>query len=71
MSFDALVGVDSCEAPGTPRVTPGDRAASYLYQKLSQSTPSAGVQMPMNGTPLATELQEAVGTWIDEGAASD
>lgn len=71
MALGSLVGVDSCERPGTLRVTSGNRTASYLYQKISQSSPPAGEQMPGNGTPLPPEVQNAIGTWIDLGAPNN
>ena len=50
---------------------PGDRAASYLMTKLSLATPPVGEQMPLDATPLAAEVLDAVGTWIDLGALNN
>ncbi len=65
----ALVGVDSQELPGTPRVTPGDLDASYLWEKLGAS-PSVGAQMPPGGQLSASEL-EVIERWILAGAPAD
>lgn len=65
-SFDSLVGVDSAEQPGTPRVDPGNAAGSWLVTKLKPAPP-IGTQMPEGGMldPAQVALIE---TWIDAGA---
>lgn len=71
-AFANLVGVDSCEQPGTLRVKPGDKAASFLFQKLSMASPPAGSQMPADGSaPLPDDVIKVVGEWIDQGAKND
>lgn len=66
MAFDNLVGIDSAEQPGTPRVDPFNAAGSWLVTKLKPAPPVGG-QMPEGGmlTPDQIALIEA---WIDAGA---
>ena len=71
-AFANLVGVDSCEQPGTLRVKAGDKAASFLYQKISMASPPAGSQMPADGTaPMPDDVIKVIGDWIDQGAKND
>ncbi|MEZ4225772.1 MAG: IPT/TIG domain-containing protein [Polyangiaceae bacterium] len=67
-----LVGVDSCGVPGLMRVTAGNKAQSFLFDKLSSASPQSGDQMPADGTaPLPPEVIQVVGAWIDQGANND
>lgn len=66
MSFDSLVGVDSAEQPGTPRVDPGNPAGSWLVTKLKPAPP-VGVQMPEGGM-LDPDQLALIETWIAAGA---
>lgn len=52
------------------RVVPGDSAASYVMEKLTQEAPAAGEQMPPTA-PLDDERIELVRSWIDDGAPAD
>ena len=66
-SFDALVGVDSLQVPGLPRVTPNDADASYLVDKLEGSQ-AVGSQMPLGGPFLDQATIDVIRAWIDNGA---
>lgn len=71
-TYSNIVGVDSCELPGTLRVSPGNRAQSYLYLKISMATPPDGDQMPADGSdPLSSDVIDVIGDWIDNGAKDD
>lgn len=58
------------EDPTSPvRVIPGDADGSLLMRKLEGNlAPWEGVAMPLNGDPLAPELQHLVRSWITNGA---
>ncbi|MDC0669080.1 hypothetical protein [Nannocystis radixulma] len=65
-SFAALVNVESSQAPGVLRVTPGDPASSFLVEKILPA-PSVGQQMPIGG--MLSEGQVAtISAWIAAGA---
>jgi hypothetical protein len=66
-SFDALVGVDSLQVPGLPRVTPNDADSSYLVEKL-EGTQAVGSRMPQGGPFLEQATIDVVRAWIDSGA---
>jgi len=63
------------ESCGGTLVTPGDPAASYLYQKVSLAQPCAGAQMPRTdigtSSPLIACAQLLVHDWIAAGAPND
>jgi len=63
----ALVGVDSAEQPGTPRVQPGDPDASWLVAKIA-ADPPVGARMPIGGALDAAQI-EAIRGWIAAGAS--
>jgi hypothetical protein len=65
-AFDNLVGVDSMEQPGTPRVDPGNPAGSYILAKL-QGMPPVGDPMPPGG-PIDPDDVALIETWIAAGA---
>jgi hypothetical protein len=81
MSYSQLVGrmapnsvrsVD--ESCGGVLVTPGNPAASYLYQKISTLTPCAGQPMPLpevQFVPLPQCQQDLIRRWIEAGAPND
>jgi hypothetical protein len=59
------------EACGGTLVVPGNPDGSYLYQKLSQSPPCSGLQMPrgdFGSDPLPDCLVTMVRDWIAAGA---
>ena len=67
-SFDALVGVDSLQVPGLPRVTPNDADASYLVDKLEGTQADELRQMPQGGPLLDQATIDVIRAWIDNGA---
>lgn len=62
-----LINVDSATNPQFRRVEPGDAEQSFFYLKII-GDPSAGNQMPLGQSPLPTETQQIIRTWIDSGA---
>ena len=59
------------ESCGGTLVVPGDPAASYLFEKLSTSSPCSGLQMPrgdLGSEPLPACVVKLISTWIGEGA---
>lgn len=67
-SFNALVGVDSLQVAGLPRVTPNDADSSYLVDKL-EGNQAVGSQMPLGGPFLDQATIDVIRAWIDAGAA--
>lgn len=65
-AFANLVGVDSAQQPGTPRVAPGDAAGSWLVTKIKPAPP-VGMQMPEGGM-LEPDQVALIEAWIDAGA---
>lgn len=62
-------GLSTCA--GDPMlVTPGDPAASFLYNKVAGAAPACGVQMPM-GLSLGSGQVETIRSWIAGGALDD
>ena len=57
------------------RVEPGNRAASFLYEKLEAGTfgfaPNGGAAMPIGDVPLSEDHLEAIRLWIQGGAPGD
>jgi len=72
VAYDSLVGVSADETCGGTFVVPGKSAESYLVQKLTESTPCDGMQMPMayEGpfVPIDSTQLGTIVSWIDEGA---
>jgi hypothetical protein len=62
----SLVGVDSAEQPGTPRVAAGDPAGSFLMMKVG-ANPPVGARMPIGGELSAAEMATLT-AWIAAGA---
>ena len=74
----------ACASLGT-RVVPGVPEASILFLKVSQTQPPCGVQMPasveaikmpggsptFSGTPLTSDQQDLIKSWIADGAQDD
>ncbi len=70
----------ACSGMGYRRVIPGDPKNSVLYQKVSQTNPPCGVQMPasiaallagipqFSGAALTADQQMLIYNWILEGA---
>jgi hypothetical protein len=70
-----LVGVKadgpSCGRSGLVRVVAGDATASLLYEKVSESTPPCGSQMPLGcsgSVCLSFADQREIADWINGGA---
>ena len=61
-----IVNVASTEYPQWQRVQPGNRAVSWLYEKITNATPPVGSKM---GSLSADEIA-LIGTWIDQGATA-
>lgn len=68
-THDKLVDIMATGA-AKPLVVPGDPDGSYLYEKLTATTPTAGDPMPP-GAPLSADKLEKVRSWIAAGAADD
>jgi hypothetical protein len=68
-AYTALVNAASSQGGGAVLVSPGDAAASVLYQKL-MGTQTVGDPMPPSGM-LAAADTDAVLAWITSGASSD
>jgi hypothetical protein len=72
VAYSALVGVAADETCGGIFVVPGKSSESYLGQKLTETTPCDGMQMPMayEGPfmPLDSTQLATIVSWIDEGA---
>ena len=78
-AYASLVGVKASgpacgtneAGPVETRVVAGSPSLSLLYQKVSQSTPPCGSQMPLNEAPLSSADQVKIQSWIIQGAAND
>jgi hypothetical protein len=73
VAWSNLVGhpAPPLESCGGTLVVPGEPDASYLYQKLANDHPCAGVRMPrgeFGSEPLADCVTALVRAWIAEGA---
>jgi hypothetical protein len=66
-TFEKLVNVKSTLVPQKQRVVPFDPDQSFLYEKISQDKPSAGMRMPP-GQPLAEDEIAMIRAWIVAGA---
>ena len=76
-AYADLVGVAAVTPKGeTPacsgdRVVAGNAATSLLYEKVSETKPPCGVQMPKGGPYLSTAEQNMIKDWINSGAANN
>jgi hypothetical protein len=74
-AYAALVGVKasgpSCGISGETRVVAGDASQSLIFQKVSESSPPCGSQMPLGGPPLAGAQVTLIADWINGGAKND
>ena len=69
--YDAMVDVESQQAPGMPMIAPGDPEQSYLVHKLRGThgqVGGGGARMPIADAALSEEEQAAVEAWIANGA---
>jgi hypothetical protein len=69
-SIANLINVDSVTNPLFKRVSPNQPDQSFFYLKII-GDPQAGNQMPLGQTPLSTEVQSVIKTWIENGAPID
>lgn len=60
--------LDSAEQVAGRRVVPGQPEASYLIEKLADSTPGFGARMPIGQPPLSAADAARVVRWIVAGA---
>lgn len=69
-TYNNLVNVmSSC---GNDYIEPGNPALSFLYEKVSQTTPSCGLRMPQNGPPYLSAGKIAlIQSWILSGAPNN
>ena len=65
VGFDAICGGLPA---GTKRVVAGDALNSFVYLKISQTTPPCGVRMPFGLPPLSVANQMTIFDWIQQGA---
>ena len=68
---NAWLGIDAICAglpAGTKRVVAGNALASFVYNKISQTTPQCGVRMPKNAAALPVAQQMLFFDWINQGA---
>jgi hypothetical protein len=70
-AYDFLVNQTSSQDASWTLVTPGDPAASLLYQKISQPNPPVGSRMPLNAGVVAAADQELIRLWIEQGAKNN
>jgi hypothetical protein len=61
----------ACGTSGLTRVVAGSASTSLLYEKVMQSTPPCGAQMPLGGSPLSGGDQGLIASWINAGAKDD
>lgn len=69
-SIANLIDVDSATNPLFKRVNPNLPDESFFYLKIV-GDPQAGNQMPLGQTPLSSEVQGVIRTWIENGAPID
>jgi hypothetical protein len=70
-AYTDLVGVTVVEDPSYVRVYPGVATMSYMYLKISESTPPAGVRMPADGDYLDQTDIDTIMNWINQGALNN
>ncbi len=68
LAYDALVGVDSVQAPGEVLVVAGDADASYIVQKVEGASGITGVAMPQGSDAWDADSIASLRAWIDAGA---
>ncbi|HKP56141.1 MAG TPA: hypothetical protein VJV78_05465 [Polyangiales bacterium] len=69
-SSKGLVGAKSLLSKKL-RVAPGAPDDSFLVEKLEQSAPSGGQQMPLHYERLSQDDVETLRAWIEQGAKDD
>ena len=71
VAYQQLVGVPAAGVTGRLRVVAGDLDASYLIEKLTRPTPSAGGRMPLGAEGLDAARLQLVRDWVSAGAKDD
>ena len=75
VAYKSLVGVKAdgpaCGSSGLTRVIVGSPSTSLLYEKVAESSPPCGQQMPYGGPYLSAADQEKVYNWIADGAPNN
>jgi parallel beta-helix repeat protein len=74
LAYAHIVGVPSTELMTMDRITPGDHANSYLWNKINGSQASvggSGSRMPQGGPFLSAGDIAGVASWIDAGALNN
>ena len=66
-SWASIVNVGSSQASGLMLVQPGNAAQSYLFQKINEATPQAGIRM-RPGSAMSLAQQALIRDWINQGA---
>jgi hypothetical protein len=69
-SYVQIVNVASAELPSMMRISPDSPDNSYLFQKISSSSPPAGTRMPPD-VILPDNQINLVKDWILRGAPND
>jgi hypothetical protein len=69
-AYVQIVNIASVQIPSLMRIAPNDPGNSYLFQKISSSSPAAGLRMP-SGAILADSQINLVRDWILRGAPND
>lgn len=68
VSFNNLVGVQSTLFPQFKRIEPGNSANSLLIKILRGEV---NPRMPLNSSPLQSEVIDSIAKWIDQGALNN
>jgi cysteine-rich repeat protein len=72
-TYERIVGVDA--GAGLLHIAPGDRMRSLIWLKIAKATFGTLDDLPGSGMPVAYPLPpdvvEALGVWIDAGAAAE
>jgi len=69
-SYSDLVNVRASSCSGD-LVVPGKAATSVLYEKVADTNPPCGNQMPINGPYLTPAQLNVIETWINDGAKNN
>ncbi len=74
-SFSRLVNQQTFQNPAVEprmRVHPGEPENSYIYQKISSSSPKFGGRMPFDGPPFLSQSEiQLIRNWIAQGAPNN
>ena len=67
VAYDNLIDVQSSQS--LDYIEPGEPLNSYLYIKITDDSPPAGLRMPRTGPPyLSSSEISAIRVWIENGA---